>query len=187
MLHNEHFLPCIRKQERKQKGDKGIFLFHKKNKPLVQKFEATSQNPRYLGEPFSLIFRAYQNTSFALATQKIHTKLKFFGKFFEKCNFSKSLGWPWVVCPWLFCPLALGSFALLPWLLALLPWLLAPLALALLPWSFCPFALALGLWPLAQACFPPGLVLVCKTWAMAEGKQRENVRNERAVASTGAH
>jgi len=152
-------------------------VFHKKNKPLVQKFEATSQNPRYLGEPFSLIFRAYQNTSFALATQKIHTKLKFLGNFFAKCNFSKSLGWPWVVCPWLFCPLALGSFALLPWLfcpwpLALLPWLLA-----LLPWPFClgswPFCLGswpscLGSWPFCLGSWP----FCLGPFALAFGKFR---------------
>jgi hypothetical protein len=83
-------------------------------------------------------------------------------------------------CPWLFCPFALGSFAL-----ALGPSRIGPFALALLPFCLGPFALLP--WPLAQACFPPGLVLVCKTWARAEGKQEQTKEIERAEASTGAH
>ena len=75
------FLALYSKTRARVEEKQRFIFFRQKNKPLVHKFEATSQNPRYPGEPFPLILRAYQNTSFALATQKIHTKLSFLVNF----------------------------------------------------------------------------------------------------------
>ena len=132
-----------------------IFYLEQKKKKIYSKSGGGCENPRYLGKTLPSFFARIISTTFAVATPKLHTQCKVLWKFFAKCNFYKSLGWPWVICLWLFCPfaLALGPFplALGPFPLALFLWLLAllPFCLGSWPFSFGPFALTLGPFPLA--------------------------------------